>query len=86
MITISVEWLTKPDGLGMDKGLPFVHKQMVLYFQRNNEQEKLAKILPAIMKSRFLMPAHYAILAKADHAMGIKDREKELTLEYGLEK
>ncbi len=70
----------------MDKGLPFVHKQMVLYLQRNNEYEKLVKILPSIMKSRFLMPAHYAILAKCDHELGIKDREKELSLEYGLEK
>ena len=70
----------------MNKGLPFVHKQMVLYFYRHKQYDKIAKILPDIMQSRFLMPIHYAILARCDHIMGISSRPKELTLEYGIEK
>ncbi len=80
------DWLTKPDGLGLNKGLPFVHKQMVLYFYRHKQMDKLRKILPHIMQSRFLMPIHYAILARCDGLTANASRPKELTLQHGIEK
>lgn len=81
----AVDWQTKPGGVGLNKGLPFVHKQMVLYFYRQGETKKLLDILPQIMQSRFLMPIHYVILAHCDREKGITSRPKELSLEYGIE-